>query len=113
MMRNLILSAYDPDFSSLQQAFLMAQKYQQGINRDQPVVPTGPGIGNDAYGGGSISGHDFNQAMARSWGAQAGPASQPLHNSSNYLTVSVFHPKFRDDHPLTLPFHKAAKYPAR
>ncbi|KAF8478366.1 hypothetical protein DFH94DRAFT_749300 [Russula ochroleuca] len=56
-----------------------AQSYTTpDIYRDQTTGHTGPTFGNDAYGGGTISGYDFNPAMAESWGS---PAFQPQHNS--------------------------------
>ena len=45
--------------------------------------------GNDAYGGGSISGHGSNDAMAQA-GFWRTPAPQPPQNS-DYSMVSAFH----------------------
>jgi hypothetical protein len=60
--------------------------------------------GNDAYGGGSISGYGSNHAMVV--GTLGTPAPQPLQNG-DYSMVSVFHQMSSDNHPLTLQFHEA------
>ena len=59
--------------------------------------------GNDAYGGGSISGYGSNHAMAGSSGTSA---PQPLQ-IGGYSMVSVFHQMSSDNHPLILSFHEA------
>ncbi|KAH9993812.1 hypothetical protein BJV77DRAFT_961731 [Russula vinacea] len=43
----------------------VVRKIQQDVYRDQLAVPTRPGNGNDSYGGGSISGYDFNHLFYR------------------------------------------------
>ena len=98
-MHNLIL-LYDPDVFFRQQTFLIDRKNQPDIYRDQTTVPTGPTYNNDAYGGGTISGYDFNLAMA---GSLRTPAFRPQHNG-DYSMVSVFrYPMFKGNHRLILP----------
>jgi hypothetical protein len=60
--------------------------------------------GNDDYGGGSVSVHGSNHAIAGGpWGT---PDPQPLQNS-DYSMVSIFHQISSDNHPLILLFHEA------
>ncbi|KAF8503264.1 hypothetical protein F5888DRAFT_1660221 [Russula emetica] len=78
-----------------------AQSYTStDIYRDQPAVRTGPGYGNDAYGGGSISqaGYGFNHAMAASgsWGT---PAPQPLQNSDYSMPSTIPNSNLRQAGP--------------